>query len=599
MSAFDIPDLPSQFRQVLGACRELYVSSGQQLAGEHPELLDRSGEQFIQLMDDLHRALVVKIFVTVCEADSRWSKNEKFLAEVLLFHLWGQWIADDDLQKAILDMSEKSLELKWYALIRPFDSIAPIRNRISELETVVMRLANIVARADGTMKPQASEVVKSIQDEIHRHLHDVPIDEPSEHAEADRAGSQAIQKIFTKSEVLPALRDKPAGAAASQPRDLQRLKIAEAAADPEKPAKKPEELLAEALAELDKLVGLAVVKEEVRTLTNFLKVQDKRKAANLPTSALSLHMVFGGNPGTGKTTVARIVGRIYGAMGILKKGHLVETDRSGLVAEYSGQTGPKSHKKIDEALDGVLFIDEAYTLIASEGEDPFGHEAVQTLLKRMEDDRERLVVILAGYPFEMEILLHSNPGLQSRFSRQLEFVDYTPLELCRIFGGMCDKNKYTIDAPVRAKTIRGLTWLHERRTRAFGNGRTVRNLFEDAIRRQANRIAGIAELSVEQLSALDPDDLAFKDCPADELAPSSNGEAAFRIVCCLCQHEKDVPESFLGQKLKCPKCQTEFAAEWGELTPQPAVETTAAEAASTESPVQPSAPTPAAPVDKQ
>src|SRR5262245_17493858 len=138
-------------------------------------------------------------------------------------------------------------------------------------------------------------------------------------------------------------------------------------------------------------------------------------------------MVFNGNPGTGKTTVARIVGKIFGAMGVLKKGQLIETDRSGLVAEYAGQTGPKTHKKIDEALDGVLFIDEAYTLIASDGEDPYGHEAVQTLLKRMEDDRERLVVILAGYPMEMAILLRSNPGLSSRFSRQLDFLDYTVL----------------------------------------------------------------------------------------------------------------------------------------------------------------------------
>jgi SpoVK/Ycf46/Vps4 family AAA+-type ATPase len=152
------------------------------------------------------------------------------------------------------------------------------------------------------------------------------------------------------------------------------------------------------MAELDDLIGLSGVKQEVRTLANFLKVQVERTKAGLPAAALSLHMVFGGNPGTGKTSVARIVGKIFGAMGVLPRGHLIETDRSGLVAEYAGQTGPKTHKKIEEALDGVLFIDEAYTLIHAEGDDPYGHEAVQTLLKRMEDDRDRLVVILAGYP---------------------------------------------------------------------------------------------------------------------------------------------------------------------------------------------------------
>jgi hypothetical protein len=566
MSSFEFSDLPSQFRQMLGKCRDLYVSAGEQVAREHPEVLPSSADHFIELMDDLHRGLVVKVFVSICEADRRWSKNEKFLAEVLFFHLWSQWVSGDELQAAITDMSERSLQLKLYSLIRPFDQIAPLRDRISELETAVIRLANIVARADGPLKDVTAARIQSLQDELHVHLRDIPIDEPSQHEEAERAGSQAIKKVYDLEGALPPVgrEPRPGMKATEKAKDDQRIKIAEEAASPAKTEKTSEELLAEALAELDKLVGLAIVKEEVRTLSNFLKVQDKRKAAGLPTSALSLHMVYNGNPGTGKTTVARIVGKIFGAMGVLKKGHLVETDRSGLVAEYAGQTGPKTHKKIDEAIDGVLFIDEAYTLIASEGEDPFGREAVQTLLKRMEDDRDRLVVILAGYPFEMAILLRSNPGLSSRFSRQLDFADYSPLELCQIFGGMCDKNKYLLQAPVRGKTIRGVTWLHEGRDRHFGNGRTMRNLFEDAIRRQANRIASIAQLSIEQLSTLDTIDVVFKDCPPEELV-SKDGQPEFRIECPKCEHDKDVPEKFLGQKVKCPKCTTEFAAEWGEL----------------------------------
>jgi SpoVK/Ycf46/Vps4 family AAA+-type ATPase len=319
------------------------------------------------------------------------------------------------------------------------------------------------------------------------------------------------------------------------------------------------------MAELDRLIGLTEIKEEVRTLANFLKVQAKRTEAGLPTTDLSLHMVFNGNPGTGKTTVARIVGSIFGSMGILKKGHLIETDRSGLVAEYAGQTGPKSHKKIDEALDGVLFIDEAYTLIARDSEDPYGHEAVQTLLKRMEDDRERLVVILAGYPDEMEALLRSNPGLSSRFSRQLDFVDYTPLELSSIFGMMCDKSQYRVCSATRAKTIVGLSYLHANRDRHFGNGRTSRNLFEHAIRRQANRIAEIAELSVEQLSTLLPEDVEFEDAPPEALAPLADENLRFRIECPKCDHDKDVPQKFLGEKVRCPKCNEEFTAAWGEI----------------------------------
>ena len=570
MTSFDFPDLPSQFRQLLGACRELYVSSGELAAREHAHLLPDSGERFVQLMDDLHRALLVKVFVAVCESDRRWSKNEKFLAEVLVFHLWSQWLDGTALQEAILSMSERAASLRWYAIIRPFDQIAPLRNRIAELETIVVRLANIIARADGPIKPVEAARIKSIQDELHVHLRQIPIDEPSEHTEADRAGSAAIESIYQSGDELPS---SPAGVEGpDRIRPAKRDQHVQIAKNPHLPGaplpaetKAPAERLADALAELDPLIGLANIKDEVRTLANFLKVAARRKEAGLPTTELSLHMVFNGNPGTGKTTVARIVGRVFGAMGVLTKGHLVETDRSGLVAEYAGQTGPRAHKKIDEAIDGVLFIDEAYTLIASEGDDPFGHEAVQTLLKRMEDDRDRLVVILAGYPLEMAGLLQSNPGLSSRFSRHLEFEDYTPLELVRILGLMCQKNHYQLGAAVRARAIVGLTWLHAVRSRHFGNGRTVRNLFEDAIRRQANRIAEIAELSVEQLSTLEPEDLRFAEVPPDVFEGLAAGEVRFHIECPDCQHGKDVPERFLGQSVKCPKCKGDFIVEWGEL----------------------------------
>ena len=203
----------------------------------------------------------------------------------------------------------------------------------------------------------------------------------------------------------------------------------------------------QALQDLEQLIGLEGVKKEISTLTNYLNLQQRRREANLPIQQLSLHMVFGGNPGTGKTTVARIVGRIFRSLGLLKRGHLIETDRAGMVAEYAGQTAPKTHRKIDEALDGILFIDEAYSLIASGHEDAYGHEAVQAIVKRMEDDRERLVVIIAGYPEPIDQLLHSNPGLSSRFNTQLLFDDYQPTELARIFQLMCETNHYRAALP--------------------------------------------------------------------------------------------------------------------------------------------------------
>ncbi|MGI9427540.1 MAG: AAA family ATPase, partial [Bythopirellula sp.] len=373
MAKFEFPELPSHFRKLLGECRELYVSSGQRIANEHPELLPETPEHFIGLMDDLHRALVVKIFVTICEADRRWTKNEKFLAEVLLFHLWSQWLSDDSLKQALTQMSEKSTSLKWYAVVRPFDQIAPLRDRIGELETIVSRLANLIARADGPIRPSEARHVKMVQDEMFLHLRKIPIDDADEKDNAHEARIDAIKKILHDASKLP---DTHTQSTASQSTATQstsgqtepgKVQIEQETASDGTPTEPPKITLDDALAELDRLIGLENIKHEVRTLANFLKVQEQREAAGLPSTKLSLHMVFNGNPGTGKTTVARIVGKIFGAMGVLEKGHLIETDRSGLVAEYAGQTGPKTNKKIDEA----------YTLISAEGEDPFGHEAVQ------------------------------------------------------------------------------------------------------------------------------------------------------------------------------------------------------------------------------
>jgi SpoVK/Ycf46/Vps4 family AAA+-type ATPase len=323
--------------------------------------------------------------------------------------------------------------------------------------------------------------------------------------------------------------------------------------------------LEDALKELHELIGLASVKDEVQTLVNYLKLQQRRGEAGLCDTEVSLHMVFTGNPGTGKTSVARILGKILGAMGILKKGQLVETDRSGLVAGYMGQTGPKANAKIDEALDGVLFIDEAYSLVAHETDDAYGNEAVQILLKRAEDDRQRLVVIMAVYPDEMESLLKTNPGLTSRFNRVLSFEDYSPNEMAQIFARLCEKNRYKLADGTRAKLMLGFVELHRNRDRNFGNGRAVRNIFEQAIRRMANRIANIRELSADELMLFQAEDIEFKDLPAGtKLEYGDDGPWRFRLVCPACKHGSKSRGSYLGKKVRCPKCQHDFQADWGE-----------------------------------
>ncbi|MBQ6082222.1 MAG: AAA family ATPase [Bacteroidales bacterium] len=252
---------------------------------------------------------------------------------------------------------------------------------------------------------------------------------------------------------------------------------------------------------LHSMIGLTSVKQEVETLYNFVRVQQQRKQMGMKTSAISYHCVFTGNPGTGKTTVARIVAEIYKELGILKKGHLVETDRSGLVAEYVGQTAVKTNKIIDSALDGVLFIDEAYALSGG-GQEDFGKEAISTLIKRMEDDRERLVVILAGYNENMMAFMNSNAGLQSRFNRYINFPDYSEDELYDIFLSYVEKYEYVMTDAAKTKLREVIRKELTKGDPKFGNGRYVRNLFERTIECQSNRLAYVSEITPAVLSTL-------------------------------------------------------------------------------------------------
>ena len=260
------------------------------------------------------------------------------------------------------------------------------------------------------------------------------------------------------------------------------------------------------IEELNEMIGLNRVKAEVNSLRNFVIVQKQREHNGLKGMSVSYHCVFSGNPGTGKTTVARIVAGIYKELGILKKGHLVEVQRSDLVAEYVGQTAPKTNVKIDEALDGVLFIDEAYTL-SKGNESDFGKEAIDTLLKRMEDDRDRLVVILAGYKDEIRGFINSNPGLESRFNRYINFEDYTADELMQIFLSNLQKAQYRITRDALSVVREMIDNAVETKDSHFGNGRYVRNLFEKIIQKQSDRLAEISEPTKEQLCILTEEDV--------------------------------------------------------------------------------------------
>lgn len=264
----------------------------------------------------------------------------------------------------------------------------------------------------------------------------------------------------------------------------------------------PPEKVEDLLAELDSLCGLEKVKQDVRSLINLVKVRRLREENGLSVPPMSLHLVFMGNPGTGKTTVARLLARLYRSIGVLSKGQLVETDRSGLVAGYVGQTAIKTQEVITKAMGGVLFIDEAYSLTSQESANDFGKEAIEVLLKNMEDHRDDLIVIVAGYTDLMGQFIHSNPGLESRFNKYFYFEDYTAEQLLSILESQCQRNSYQLDEQAKEKAGAWLKEAYENRDENFGNARDVRNLFEQLVARQSDRVAAMETPTKEDLMCI-------------------------------------------------------------------------------------------------
>jgi SpoVK/Ycf46/Vps4 family AAA+-type ATPase len=304
---------------------------------------------------------------------------------------------------------------------------------------------------------------------------------PQEEAEQFRVAAPTSQATSS-----PAVREDIGGKSGRKPRTLDIL-----------------------LKNLNELVGLDGVKREIKELCDFVQVQQTRAAHGLRNTEVSLHVVFSGNPGTGKTTVARLLAEIYAALGVVSKGHLVETDRAGLVAGYTGQTALKVAAVVESARGGILFIDEAYALTREEGSslDHFGAEAVETLLKRMEDLREDLVVVAAGYTEEMRRFINSNPGLRSRFTRFIAFDDYSPEELVLIVGRLAAQQDYRLTSGASTRLLELFNRAFQARDKTFGNARFARNAFEQAISNQATRVATLSKVTPEILTSIEAGDV--------------------------------------------------------------------------------------------
>ncbi|UNT95920.1 AAA family ATPase [Allobaculum mucilyticum] len=399
------------------------------------------------------------------------------------------------------------------------------RNSLEELDLqiYILFLENWAFRTGRDTMESVDDLIGSLDVHSALHTHEAPDSSKDKVDAAPSAGSKAGKSSTRKKA------EKDTRKADEQ--------------DEEPPKARP---LEELMDELNALTGLESVKEDVRSLINLLKIRQIRRERSMKEMPVSMHLVFTGNPGTGKTTVARLLAEIYHSLGALSKGQLVEVDRSELVGGYVGQTAIKTQEVIDSALGGVLFIDEAYSLAAGKDKSDFGREAIDTLLVEMENHRDDLAVIVAGYPEPMKEFLSSNPGLKSRFNKYIEFPDYTPEELFAILESFARKNGYRLSKGAAAAARSQFEVLYANRDEDFANGRTVRNIFEKAVVAQANRLVKLDSLTNEQLELIEASDLGFilgNDSEDESDSQEQTDETASQTESSDAGTESETPES--------------------------------------------------------
>ncbi|HPM81219.1 MAG TPA: hypothetical protein PLF81_10995 [Candidatus Anammoximicrobium sp.] len=511
-------------------CRRLYLSFVPPSQG-YPKPASR---QFSLSQDRLHRGLLAKVYATISEADARWTYEEQRCAAALLQHV-GVPVAEGQLEQTARKIARQAAKLEWGRLLQPFWEVPELRPRIADLETVVCRMANLIAKADGHVAHQETQALQAIQERFRS--------EPP--AAADRASRSPAVGANSTATPDSAPWERQAAPRETKPGHVDRGQYR-----------------ADSLRRLDALVGLPQIKQELRELADWAAFQCQRRQAGLPHETPDLRFLFLGPAGTGKTYVARLLSELLFASGVLKHGHLVEVDGFDLTSREPRDAARLMKDKIRQAIGGTLLIDCSGALMSA-GESPDGI-AVRALRENLVAHADRFAVVLADRSDRLPYQLGRQPLLAQLFQRTWQFGTYRAGELGQIFQCCCDRSRYRITRPAQIKLLLGLHWQLRQDADRFGYGHGILRVFERAVHRLASRIAGRSPLTKDLLTTFHDSDIAIDGVPAQVFSDLADPRRSFRISCPGCAAVTLVGPDFLGIRVECRRCHHRFTSAWGE-----------------------------------
>ncbi len=520
MGKLALDGILAELAQAMQDCRQLYLSCVPPSPGFPPADM----QQLAVSQDRLHRGLLAKIYAAIAEADGRWTYEEQRCVTALLQHVGVSW-SPDQLEATARKVARQGAKLDWQRLLQPFRAIPELRARTADLETVIVRVANLIAKADGVVADRETAVLHAIQEQVRAER---PLDAAPAAVEAD----------------LPWV--GPVG-----PHRGQRVK--------------PDagQLRDQCLGKLDSLVGLRQVKQEIRALADWAFLQNQRRRAELPYEATDTRFLFVGRAGTGKTQVARLLSEILAASGVLKRGQLIEANGFDLVSREPGEAAKIVKAKLREAIGGTLLIEYAGALFSAGESSTAG--VLRALRQNMVAHAGRLAVVLADHSDRLLNLLDRSGDWQPLFRRYWRFDDYRAGELGQIFQFHCSRSQYQVTPLAQIKLLLGFDWQLRQDADRFGYGHGVQRVFGRAVHRLAGRIAGISPLTKPLLTTFQDADIAFDGVPEQVFANLTDPQRRFTVCCPGCHSVNVVGPEFLGIRVECTRCLQRFVCAWGEL----------------------------------